>query len=372
MTQRTKLLLSHLFILFLAVSPFLLLVRFSFLEVRKPLLFYFFLGLDGLFILWISRTLARYFARETKQRTLALLAAIEQGGLERKRKREKNGEGSIEKSGARISRRLREDEQKLRILFEISSFVSSLLHLDQVLDAIVSLLMKEFRLDACAILLLSEDGILKIKSQRGLDKAGLRESNQKPSLSTPSGECFLTGRIIIVNDTEKTDRDLAVRLAEGGEVGSFAVTPIIVEGSTIGVLGTYSKKKNYFHPRFNDVISTIANQAGIAIRISRVYGETYASTQALEEKVRERTKKLEERTRQLIEAEKQASQGRMANRVAHELRNSLTVVGGFSRRLYERTPDDDPRKTYLGIIVEEVKLLEKKVSAIIRNQDLDE
>ncbi len=57
--------------------------------------------------------------------------------------------------------------------------------------------------------------------------------------------------------------------------------------------------------------------------------------------------------------------GKMANRIAHELRNPLTVVGGFARRLYEITPDDDPIKRYLRIIVGEVMVLENKVSIIV-------
>ena len=70
----------------------------------------------------------------------------------------------------------------------------------------------------------------------------------------------------------------------------------------------------------------------------------------------------------MIEAEKDAAIGKMANRVAHEVRNSLAVVGGFSRRLYEKTQEDDSIKSYLGIIVEEVKSLEEKVSGIIRDR----
>ena len=59
----------------------------------------------------------------------------------------------------------------------------------------------------------------------------------------------------------------------------------------------------------------------------------------------------------------------MANKVAHELRNPLTVVGGFVRRLYEKASDTDPDKEYLKIIVEEVKTLEDKISKIIKIRD---
>jgi signal transduction histidine kinase len=56
----------------------------------------------------------------------------------------------------------------------------------------------------------------------------------------------------------------------------------------------------------------------------------------------------------------------MANRVAHECRNSLTMIGGFAKRVSAKTAEDDPKKKYLKMIVDEVRILEKKVSDIIR------
>jgi signal transduction histidine kinase len=88
----------------------------------------------------------------------------------------------------------------------------------------------------------------------------------------------------------------------------------------------------------------------------------------LEKKVQERTAALNQKNEQLVEAERLAAIGKMANRVAHELRNPLTVIGGFARRINERTPTDDPNKKYLRMIVEEVISMESKVSEITRIQ----
>lgn len=268
-----------------------------------------------------------------------------------------------------ISRQMREAEQKIRILHEIARFVSSLLDVQLVLDAIVDLLVKEFGLDACSIRLLDTDGNLKIKSHKGLSKAFIEEATRKPTIDTYSGDCFLTGRIVIVNDADQIEKPISTNHIVREDIKSFAVTPIRVEGETIGVLVTSSKRKNYFHERFNDVIYTISNQIGIAIRISQLYEEIYALNQELEEKVRERTAELEEKTQQLLEAERLATVGEISKRIAHELRNSLTVVGGFARRLQAKSTDDDPNREYLKTIVEEVKILEEKVSNIIKLAD---
>ncbi len=183
------------------------------------------------------------------------------------------------------SRQIREAEQKIRILYEITRFVSSLLDLQLVLDAIVDLLVKEFSLDACSIRLIDTDGNLRIMSQKGLSKSFIEEATRKPTIESYSGDCFLTGRIVIVNDAEQIDKLISTNRLVREDIKSFAVTPIRVEGETIGVLITSSKKKNYFHERFNDVIYIISNQIGIAIRISQLYEEIYELNRELEEKV---------------------------------------------------------------------------------------
>jgi len=266
----------------------------------------------------------------------------------------------------RILREKRESEQKLTILCEITRLVSSLLHLQYVLDAIVDLLTREFKLDACSIRLLDDDGNMRIKSHKGLSEKFVKTATRKPTIDSYSGECFLTGKIVIVNEAKEIDKPISTTLLVGENIESFAVTPIKSEGNIIGVLVTASKRKNYFHERYNDVIYIIANQIGMAIKISQLYDDIYAFNRELERKVEERTKKLEEKSRQLVEAEKLAALGKMANMVADECRNSLTVVGGFSKRVYKKTPDDDPRKKDLRIIVEEVAVLESKVSKIVK------
>jgi phosphoserine phosphatase RsbU/P len=264
------------------------------------------------------------------------------------------------------SRQIREAEQKIRILYQITRFVSALLHTEHVLDATVDLLMEEFRLDACSIRLLDSDGNLRIKSHKGLSKAFIEKATRKPTVDSYSGDCFLTGRTAIVKDAEKIDKPISTNFIVGEDIKSFAVAPIKIEGNTIGVLVTASKKKKYFHERFNDVIYIISNQIGIAIRISQLYEEIYSVNKELEERVKERTADLKEKTRQLVDAERLATLGKMARRVAHEFRNSLTVVGGFARRLHEKSTVDDPDKEYLRIIVDEVGTLEDRVSKIIK------
>jgi len=103
--------------------------------------------------------------------------------------------------------------------------------------------------------------------------------------------------------------------------------------------------------------------------LRKAHEELYRFSQELEKRVQQRTEELKEKNGQLIEAERLAAQGKVANRVAHELRNPLTVIGGFARRMDAKTPDDDPNKKYLKVILSETKVLESKVSQIIRFEE---
>jgi len=268
-----------------------------------------------------------------------------------------------------ISRQTKEAEQKVRILYEITRFVSSFLYVQHVLDAIVDLLVREFSLDACSIRLLDRDGKLSIKSHKGLSKAFLEKATRKPTIDSYSGDCFLTGRIIIISDADRIDKLISTNLLVAEEIKSFAISPIKAEGKTIGVVSFCSKEKNHFHERFNDVIYVISNQIGVLIKITQLYEEIYQLNQRLEEKVKKRTMELEEKTRQLVAAERLATLGKMSKRIAHELRNPVTVIGGLARRINKSPANNERDKEYIKIMVEEVMMLEEKISKIVKVVD---
>jgi uncharacterized protein YigA (DUF484 family) len=315
-------------------------------------------------VLLVSCLSARSASKRLKAVT-ADLKKLHEGKLEGLSLRPSAEEEDLSRAIRGIATQLRESEQKLEILLEITRTVSSRLHLQEVLDAIVELLTKEFNLDACSIRLLDRDGNLRIRSQRGLSKRFVETATRKPTPDSYSGECFLTGKMVIINDAEKIDKPISTTLLVGEEIQSFAVTPIKAEGAIIGVLVASSRKKGYFHERFNDLIYIIANQIGTAIRISQLYDKAYTFSQELEMMIQEKTQELDEKGKQLIEAGRLAAAGKMADKVADECRNSLTIIGGFSRRLYEKTPEDHPYKKDLKLIVEQVMVLEDRVSRIV-------
>ncbi len=73
---------------------------------------------------------------------------------------------------------------------------------------------------------------------------------------------------------------------------------------------------------------------------------------------------IEMMRRQIINAEKLASLGKVVEGVAHEIRNSLTSLGGFSRRLSKAAEADQKQKVYVDYIIEDVKRLETMIMDI--------
>jgi len=81
-------------------------------------------------------------------------------------------------------------------------------------------------------------------------------------------------------------------------------------------------------------------------------------TMALEDGIAKKTEELKRSQDKLIQAEKLASLGRLTADVAHEIRNPLTAVGGFARRL-NKIATGPKEKEYAGIMLAEVDRLEK-------------
>lgn len=81
----------------------------------------------------------------------------------------------------------------------------------------------------------------------------------------------------------------------------------------------------------------------------------------LEEMVEERTRELKAAQRALLQKEKLKTLGSISAEVAHEIRNPLTSIGGFAKRLQNRYPEAKEAK----IILHESERLEGLLNRII-------
>ena len=66
-----------------------------------------------------------------------------------------------------------------------------------------------------------------------------------------------------------------------------------------------------------------------------------------------------------VEEEKSGALEQMMDQVAHEIRNPLTAIGGFARKVFTKLPDGDPNRKYMQMIIEDVAVLENMIKQLI-------
>jgi len=87
------------------------------------------------------------------------------------------------------------------------------------------------------------------------------------------------------------------------------------------------------------------------------YTELSARIRSLLSTKAEHEKKLEE--------EKSGALEQMMDQVAHEIRNPLTAIGGFARKVYGKLSEEDPNKKYMEMIIQDVAVLEDMIKKLI-------
>jgi PAS domain S-box-containing protein len=170
-------------------------------------------------------------------------------------------------------------------------------------------------------------------------------------------------------DIERTRATFVALISGNIEPGEFFENPVVTKNREERIIAWHN---TVLRDQMNNIVATLSSGEDITERkqfeeaLRKAHEELANFSRDLEKIVLERTEELREKDKKLIEAERIAALGKIADRIAHELRNPLTVIGGFARRMIEKTPDDDPNMNYLRIMMEEVIVLENRVSEIIK------
>jgi len=144
-------------------------------------------------------------------------------------------------------------------------------------------------------------------------------------------------------------------LSRDPKVYSFATVPLMGTGKVIGVIlvdNLYNQ--NPITEEDIHFLNMFANQAGLAIENTILYRN-------LEEVHQE----FKETQTFLVHLEKMIALGEMSTTIAHEIKNPLTSIGGFARRLDRTIPEESQEKKYSQTIIKEVSRLEKILNDLL-------
>ena len=140
----------------------------------------------------------------------------------------------------------------------------------------------------------------------------------------------------------------------GSHPASFAAVPLVVKGEARGAIYV----DNLFRGRpitEEDIqlLTTFASNACLAMENASLYESLEGALDTV------RTTQD-----QLMQSEKLMALGEMAARIAHEIKNPLTAIGGFARRIASPKPGSGapPVERYARIILKEVERLERIIN----------
>jgi two-component system, NtrC family, sensor histidine kinase HydH len=145
------------------------------------------------------------------------------------------------------------------------------------------------------------------------------------------------------------------QLGRGPGVYSFATVPLWGKGRVIGVILVDNfYNQNPITEEDLHFLAMFSNQAGLAIENALLY-----------RKLEEIHQQLKETQTLSVHREKIEALEELAAAVAHEIKNPLVSIGGFTRRLNRAISDGVPEKGYALTIIKEVSRLERFLDDIL-------
>jgi GAF domain-containing protein/nitrogen-specific signal transduction histidine kinase len=177
-----------------------------------------------------------------------------------------------------------------------------------------------------------------------LDPNG-RAPNQRITLGQGiSGRVIATGEPLLVSDDQKME-DLGGRTFGEGQPRSIVAVPIMMGGKIIGMLSAQSYEPNVYTEDEQQILSTLANQAAVAIQNGRLFAETRRLADELEQRVVDRTAELAREQRNtetllriLTEASSTLDLDRALNRTLALLNDAIGAEQGSIMMV---NPDDN-------------------------------
>ncbi len=251
--------------------------------------------------------------------------------------------------------------REIETIVHLSSIINSSLDITEVLDNSMRLAEELMDAEVCSIFEVDHE-----RNELFFRLARRDPRRKTQAIRMKMGEGIVgwvasSGEPLVVPDTEKDNRFSAkVDSLTGFITRSIIALPIKHREQILGVLEVLNKRgPDAFDSEDLEVLAIVASQIGIAIQNAKLYTrlrQQFTLTEA----------ELKETQARLLRSERLAALGQLAQGIAHEVRNPVTSIGGFAKRLKKALPENDPVAHYVDIILKETSRLEQMV------QDLEQ
>ena len=173
-------------------------------------------------------------------------------------------------------------KEYLSALTKISNAITSDLYLEDVLKLIVTVTANVMRAKICALWLLDKDtSELKIRATQAMGQEYLKER----SIKVGEGIVGLVAKDkkpIAIENVQADARYKEKELARKENLVSMLSVPMMVKKRVIGVINCYTNSEYTFTKSDIDLLSTVANQAAVAIENTELLVQTKIVQEELE------------------------------------------------------------------------------------------
>ena len=187
--------------------------------------------------------------------------------------------------------------KQIEALSKVANLITSGLYLEELLRLVVNVTAEIMNSKVSSLMLLDLDRKeLVVKATQSISE----EYNKKPNIKLGegiAGDVALNNKPLTVLNVKEDARYLNRDIAKKDGLCSLASVPLAVKGKVIGVLNCYTSKKHKFTKLELDLLTTLANQAAIAIENAELDLRARSAEEALT------TRKLIERAKDILSQE---------------------------------------------------------------------
>jgi signal transduction histidine kinase len=174
---------------------------------------------------------------------------------------------------------------QFRVLTEVSQRITSILEIDELLRQMVKLVQRTFGYYHIKVgLIEGEDLVFQVGAGSSWEQPGsrTRPSRLKVGSDSIAGWVAANKKLFVTPDVRKEPRAIYM---QGSQVLSKLTVPILTKEQVIGVLDVESDRLNAFDETDVELITSLADQVGIAIENAHLY-ENASNVAVLEERQR--------------------------------------------------------------------------------------
>lgn len=195
-------------------------------------------------------------------------------------------------------------EEQIKALSKISKAITSDLYLEDILRLVVTVTAEVLGSNICSLMLIDEKtGELIIRASQSISE----EYIKKPPLKIGEG---IAGKVakenkpMAIKDVTKEKEYKHKDIAKKQGLRSLLCVPLSVRGKVIGAINCYTSQVHEFTETEIDVLTTIANEAAVAIENTELMVKSRVIKEELEARKRfERAKGILMREEKLTEEE---------------------------------------------------------------------